>query len=101
MPVYEFACFRLNTDKRLLLERDGASVGLTPKAYETLAYLLEHSGAVLEKDQIIRAIWPDTAVEENNLTQNISLLRRVLGKDGESTASSPQCQAEVINSSPL
>lgn len=80
MPVYEFAGFRLNTEKRLLLERDGASVGLTPKAYETLAYLLEHSGAVLEKDQIIRAIWPDTAVEENNLTQNISLLRRVLGE---------------------
>jgi TolB-like protein len=80
MPVYEFAGFRLNTDKRLLLERDGASVGLTPKAYETLAYLLEHPGAVLEKDQIIRAIWPDTAVEENNLTQNISLLRRVLGE---------------------
>jgi TolB-like protein len=80
MPLYEFAGFRLDADKRLLLQRDGAAVGLTPKGYETLAYLVEHSGAVVEKEQMIRAIWPDTAVEENNLTQNISLLRRVLGE---------------------
>ncbi len=85
MPVYEFACFRLDADKRLLLRRDGAAVGLTPKGYETLAYLVEHAGAIVEKEQLIRAIWPDTAVEENNLTQNISLLRRVLGKDEVST----------------
>jgi DNA-binding winged helix-turn-helix (wHTH) protein len=64
MPVYEFAGFRLDADKRLLLQRDGAAVGLTPKAYETLAYLVEHSGAVVQKEQMIRAIWPDTAVEE-------------------------------------
>jgi TolB-like protein/tetratricopeptide (TPR) repeat protein len=80
MPLYEFAGFRLDADKRRLLQRDGAAVGLTPKGYETLAYLVEHSGAVVEKEQMIRAIWPDTAVEENNLTQNISLLRRVLGE---------------------
>lgn len=80
MPLYEFAGFCLDADKRLLVQRDGAAVGLTPKAYETLAYLVQHSGAVLEKEQMIRAIWPDTAVEENNLTQNISLLRRVLGE---------------------
>jgi TolB-like protein/Tfp pilus assembly protein PilF len=80
MPLYEFAGFRLDADKRLLLQRDGAPAGLTPKGYETLAYLVEHSGAVVEKEQMIQAIWPDTAVEENNLTQNISLLRRVLGE---------------------
>lgn len=80
MPLYEFAGFRLDADKRLLLRCDGAAVGLTPKGYETLAYLVEHSGAVVEKEQMIRAIWPDTAVEENNLTQNISLLRRLLGE---------------------
>jgi serine/threonine-protein kinase len=80
MPVYEFAGFRLDADKRLLLQRDGAPVGLTTKAYETLTYLVEHCGAVLEKERIMRAVWPDTAVEENNLTQNISLLRRVLGE---------------------
>ena len=80
MPVYGFADFRLDTERRLLLKRDGASVGLTPKGYEMLAYLVGHSSSILEKEQIIRAIWADTAVEENNLTQNISLLRRVLGE---------------------
>lgn len=84
MAVYEFSGFCLDADRRVLLDRGGAPVALTPKAYETLAYLVEHSGAVLNKEQIIRAIWLDTAVEENNLTQNISLLRRVLGeKRGE------------------
>lgn len=84
MAVYEFAGFCLDVDKRVLFDRGGAPVALTPKAYETLAYLVKHSGAVLDKEQMIRAIWLDTAVEENNLTQNISLLRRVLGeKRGE------------------
>jgi len=84
MAVYEFAGFRLDDGRRILLDRDGAAVVLTPKAYETLAYLVKHPGTVLDKEQLIQAIWPDTAVEENNLTQNISLLRRVLGeKRGE------------------
>lgn len=78
--VYEFGDFRLDAGKRLLLRRDNTPVRLTPKAYETLAYMVEHIGTVLGKDELMRAIWPDTAVEENNLTQNISLLRRVLGE---------------------
>ena len=78
--VYEFGDFRLDSGKRLLLRRDNTPVSLTPKAYETLVYLVEHVGTVLGKDELMRAIWPDTAVEENNLTQNISLLRRVLGE---------------------
>jgi DNA-binding winged helix-turn-helix (wHTH) protein len=81
MPVYEFGDFRLDADKRLLLQRDGTVVGLTPKAYETLACLVQHSGTVLAKEQLMQAIWPDTAVEENNLTQNISLLRRILREE--------------------
>jgi DNA-binding winged helix-turn-helix (wHTH) protein len=54
---------------------------LTPKAYDTLAYLVERAGAVILRDELMQAIWPDTAVEENNLSQNISLLRRAL-EDG-------------------
>jgi TolB-like protein/Tfp pilus assembly protein PilF len=81
MPVYEFGDFRLDADKRLLSQRDGAVVSLTPKGFETLAYLVQHSGTVLAKEQMMRAIWPDTAVEENNLTQNISLLRRTLREE--------------------
>ncbi len=55
-----------------------------PKAFETLLYLVRHSGKVIEKDELMREIWADTIVEENNLTQNISILRRVFGeKPGE------------------
>src|SRR5690349_15871993 len=79
-PVYEFGDFRLDAGKRLLIGCDGNPVPLTPKAYETLTYLVEHTASVIGKDELMRAIWPDTAVEENNLTQNISLLRRALGE---------------------
>src|SRR2546428_9699338 len=78
--VYEFGDFRLDRGMRLLLRRDGATVPLAAKAFDTLAYLVEHAGAVLDKDELMRAVWPDTAVEENNLNQNISLLRRVFGE---------------------
>jgi len=80
-PVYGFGDFRLHAGKRVLTGGDGKPVSLTPKAYDTLAYLVEHAGSVVQKDELMRAIWPDTAVEENNLTQNISLLRRALGED--------------------
>ena len=78
--IYGFGDFRLHAGKRLLLGRDGKPVSLTPKAYDTLAYLVERAGAVVDKDELMRAIWPDTAVEENNLNQNVSLLRRALGE---------------------
>ena len=55
-------------------------VSLTAKAFDTLVYLVEHEGIVLHKDELMRALWPDTAVEENNLNQNISILRRALGE---------------------
>ncbi len=78
--VYEFGDFRLDADKRLLLTRDGQLVPLKPKIFETLLYLVEHNGTVLAKDELMRAVWPDTVVEENNLSQNISALRRALGE---------------------
>jgi DNA-binding winged helix-turn-helix (wHTH) protein len=78
--IYGFGGFRLHAWNRLLLGRDDKPISLSPKAYDTLAYLLEHAGAVVEKDELLRAIWPNTTVEENNLTQNISLLRRALGE---------------------
>jgi serine/threonine-protein kinase len=78
--LYEFGGFRLDAGRRLLLGRDATSVALTPKAYETLAYLVERAGAVVSKDELIAVIWPDTVVEENSLTKNISQLRRILGE---------------------
>ena len=79
---YEFGPFCVDASQRLLA-RDGTPVPLTPKVFDTLLHLLQRSGTALAKDELMRAIWPDTVVEENNLNQNISILRRVLG-DGRS-----------------
>jgi DNA-binding winged helix-turn-helix (wHTH) protein/TolB-like protein/Tfp pilus assembly protein PilF len=82
--IYEFDDFRIDTAKRLLIKGAREIVPLMPKAFETLLYLAQNSGKVIEKDELMAAIWSDTVVEENNLTQNISALRRVFGeKPGE------------------
>src|SRR3954453_21412645 len=78
--LYEFGDFRLDRGKRLLFRHDGARVPLAAKAFDTLSYLVERAGSVVDKDELMRAVWPDTAVEENNLTQNISQLRRLFGE---------------------
>ena len=81
--IYEFDDFRVDADSRLLT-KNGEQISLTPKAFDTLLYLVENSGKVIEKDELMREIWTDTIVEENNLSQNISTLRRILGeKRGE------------------
>ena len=78
--VYEFDDFRVDPGRRLLFGGDGRPLPLTPKAFDTLIYLVQHADVVLGKETLMRAIWADTAVEENNLTQCISALRRVLGE---------------------
>jgi DNA-binding winged helix-turn-helix (wHTH) protein/tetratricopeptide (TPR) repeat protein len=77
--TYDFGDFRIDTGKRLLL-RAGDHVPLTPKVFDTLLLLVAHQGQVLDKQELMSAIWPDTAVEENNLNQNISALRRIFGE---------------------
>lgn len=82
--IYEFGDFRLDSSKRLLMRADGGNVPLTPKVYETLLYLVQNSGKIVEKDDLLSAVWTDTIVEENNLNQNISVLRKIFGeKRGE------------------
>ena len=76
---YEFGRFRLNTADRVLL-REGQLVPLTPKVFDILLALVENGGRLLEKDDLMKRVWPDTFVEEGNLTQNISLLRKALGE---------------------
>jgi TolB-like protein/DNA-binding winged helix-turn-helix (wHTH) protein len=78
---YEFGDFRLDAAKRLVSRRCGEPVPLTPRVFDTLLYLVEHSGVVLDKERLMEAVWPDSIVEENNLSQNISSLRRVLGEN--------------------
>ena len=67
--LYEFGSFRLDTAERQLL-RDGEAVRLTPKAYEMLVVLVERRGRIVEKDELLREVWPDAFVEEGNLTQH-------------------------------
>lgn len=76
---YEFENYRLDVVKRLLLH-DQAMVDLPPKAFDILMMLVEHHGTVLEKETIIKKVWPDTFVEEGNLTYYISLVRKSLGE---------------------
>ena len=77
---YEFGPFQLDTFAPLLW-REGEPVPLTPKALETLVVLVQHEGRLVKREALINAVWPDTAVEENNLSVNVSLLRKILGKD--------------------
>ncbi len=76
---YEFGRFRLKTAERVLL-REGEPVPLTPKVFDILVTLVEHGGHVVAKDDLMKRVWPNTFVEEGNLTQNISLLRKALGE---------------------
>jgi TolB-like protein len=79
---YEFAEFRLDLQQRLLLSAsDGRPIPLSPKVFDTLLYLVERRGELLDKATLLKAIWPNVVVEENNLNQNISVLRRVLGEN--------------------
>src|SRR6185369_10692494 len=77
--VYEFGSFRLDVTERLL-QRDGQTVPLTPKVFDTLVVLVRHSGHLLRKEQLLEEVWPDTFVEEVNLAVNVSTLRKALGE---------------------
>jgi DNA-binding winged helix-turn-helix (wHTH) protein/TolB-like protein/Flp pilus assembly protein TadD len=82
---YEFGRFRLKSDERVLL-REEELVPLTPKAFDILLTLLENDGRIVPKDDLMKKVWPNTFVEEGNLTQNVSLLRKALGE----SANGPQ-----------
>lgn len=76
--VYLFDGFRVDADERLLFKGD-TEVSLTPKVFDTLLVLIENCRHVLTKKELMQKIWPDSFVEENNLAQNISILRKTLG----------------------
>ncbi|HET7107485.1 MAG TPA: winged helix-turn-helix domain-containing protein [Candidatus Acidoferrum sp.] len=78
--IFEFEGFALDPGERTLT-RAGVSLPLTPKAFDTLAYLVRNPGKMLSKDELLKEIWPDTFVEEVNLAVNISTLRKVLGEE--------------------
>ena len=78
--LYEFGPFRLDPQKPCLW-RDGEPVSLTPKALETLLILVQQSGRLVEREDLMNAIWPNTFVEDGNLNFNVSVLRKALGTD--------------------
>ena len=78
--IYEFGGFRLEPAERKLVRGDEIVV-LTPKAFDTLVLLVRNSGHLLEKEELISKLWPDSFVEEGSLTNNIFLLRKALGED--------------------
>jgi TolB-like protein/DNA-binding winged helix-turn-helix (wHTH) protein len=78
--IHEFGDFRLDTRQRRLERLNGDPVPLTAKPFDVLLHLVEHAGVPVSRKALIRAVWPDTVVEDNNLTQAISTLRSALGK---------------------
>jgi len=80
---YEFGPFRLDLRRRQLF-RDEEIVALTPKAFDLLQVLVTHADRVLEKDELMKRIWPDSFVGEDSLTQNVAVLRKVLGDASDS-----------------
>jgi serine/threonine-protein kinase len=80
--AFRFGRFELRPADHVLLE-DGTPVRLTPKAFDTLAALVRRRGTLVSRDELMREVWPDTFVEEGGLTQNISVLRKLLNQPGQ------------------
>lgn len=76
---YEFGPYRIDSAERLLL-RDGQVIPMTPKVFDTLLVFVENNCRILGKDEAMKMVWPDTTVEEANLTRNVSVLRKALGE---------------------
>jgi DNA-binding winged helix-turn-helix (wHTH) protein/TolB-like protein/tetratricopeptide (TPR) repeat protein len=79
--TYEIGEFRLDTAAQVLSRAsDGQPISLTPRVYDTLLFLVEHAGELVDKRRLMRAVWPNLVVEENNLDQHISTLRQAFGE---------------------
>lgn len=76
---YEFGPFRLDVNEREL-RKEGKVLTLTPKAFDTLLILVERRGTLVEREELMGLLWPDSFVEESNISQNVSVLRRALGE---------------------
>jgi eukaryotic-like serine/threonine-protein kinase len=80
--LYGFGPFRIDPEKEILL-RGGEPVPLTPKTFQILLVLIRHSTEVVTKDELLKSVWPDTFVEEANLSRNIFMLRKALGDSAQ------------------
>src|SRR5215471_18392641 len=82
--IFKFGPYRLQPAERLLL-RNGEPVTLTAKVFDLLVVLVENSGTLLERETLLKTLWPDSFIEENNLTVNVSTLRKILAEGGGPT----------------
>jgi hypothetical protein len=78
--VYQFGPFQLDAPEHRLL-RDGVQVSMRLKSFETLRMLVENAGRLVTKEALLRQVWPDAVVEENNINANVSILRKAFGED--------------------
>ncbi len=76
--LYEFGPFRLDAHERRLW-KEGESISIPPKAFDTLLFLIQHSGQLIEKQEMLKSLWPESFVEEGNLSLYISIIRKALG----------------------
>ena len=97
--MLEFGSFQLDPDRRELL-RDGKILAVQAKLFDTLVLLAENRDRVVEKQELLDSVWPDTYVEESTLFQTVSALRKVLGAERQTdTAASRQSRVEATGSS--
>src|SRR5258708_34397178 len=82
--LYRFGQFMLDSDRRTLSRAD-SPISLTPKAFDVLLFLAQNSNRLVAKEELLQAVWGDAFVEEGNLTQYISHLRKALGDTSEHT----------------
>src|ERR1700677_1663250 len=80
--LYEVDEFRLDAQSRVL-KRGGPTVALTPKAFDVLLFLIQNAGRIVTKDELMKAVWPDSFVEESNLTQTIFMVRKALDETAD------------------
>ncbi|MGA7078527.1 MAG: winged helix-turn-helix domain-containing protein [Terriglobales bacterium] len=80
--LYEFGDFSLDAQSRLL-RRGGETVSLTRKAFDVLCVLVQNAGRIVTKDELMKAVWPDSFVEESNLTQTVFMVRKALDETAD------------------
>jgi len=95
--LYEFGPFRVDPEKETLL-RAGEPVPLTPKTFQILLVLVRHSKEVVTKDDLMKTVWPDTFVEEANLSRNIFMLRKALGESPQDHQVHSYCAGTRLSS---
>lgn len=95
--IFQFDRYALHTNLKQV-QCDQETIPLTPKVFQLLLVLIENRHRTMSKDELLETLWPDTNVEEANLAQNISVLRRALGGRDTESASSSLCRARATGS---